>query len=201
MGIPRILILASASSARRELLRSAGLACEIRPSGVDESLVWQPDVRTHVQELAKLKAEAVAADTSAGVVIGCDSMLAIDDHRFGKPGTAEEALRTWAALAGRQGTLYTGHTILVINEGDLVGSASGVDSTEITFGRPTAEELLAYAATGEPLSAAGAFSIGGFGAPFVAGISGSPSNVLGLSLPLLYDLLRELGMSITQFWH
>jgi septum formation protein len=75
-----------------------------------------------------------------------------------------------------------------------------VAQTDVTFGRPTQAEIAAYVATAEPLASAGAFTLEGLSAPFVESISGSPSNVIGLSLPLLGRLLRELGLSIVQLW-
>jgi septum formation protein len=76
----------------------------------------------------------------------------------------------------------------------------GVAATEIRFGRPTDDEIDAYAATDEPLSLAGAFSIDGLAAPFVDGIDGDPGNVIGLSLPLLRHLLADVGVAITELW-
>ncbi|MGA2473044.1 MAG: Maf family protein, partial [Acidimicrobiales bacterium] len=75
-----------------------------------------------------------------------------------------------------------------------------VESTLIRFGRPTDDEVRAYVASGEPLALAGAFSIEGYGGPFVDGIDGVPSNVLGLSLPLLRVLLSKVGVPITDLW-
>ena len=125
-------------------------------------------------------------------------MLDLDGMPFGKPATAREVVQIWRLLAGRTGTLYTGHWLIDSAAGR---HASGVAATTIRFGTPSEAEIAAYAATGEPLSLAGAFSIDGLAAPFVDGIDGDPSNVIGLSLPLLRRLLAELGVPITDLWH
>ncbi len=103
----------------------------------------------------------------------------------------------WHQLSAAEGTLYTGHWLI---DGRSGRQASGVGATAIRFGTPSDAEIEAYAATGEPLSLAGAFSIDGLAAPFVDSIDGDPSNVIGLSLPLLRRLLAELGIGITQLW-
>lgn len=131
------------------------------------------------------------------LVLGCDSMLDLDGSALGKPPTASEAAALWHRLAGREGVLYTGHRLI---DGQSGRQASGVAATVIRFGQPTAAEIAAYVATGEPLQLAGAFSIDGRGAPFVDGIDGDPGNVIGLSLPLLRRMLAELGVAITDLW-
>jgi septum formation protein len=103
----------------------------------------------------------------------------------------------WKRLAGSEGTLYTGHCLI---HGQISLRAIGVAATTIRFGNPTDAEIAAYAATGEPLSLAGAFSIDGRAAPFVDGIDGDPGNVIGVSLPLLRSLLAQVGVSITDLW-
>jgi septum formation protein len=124
-------------------------------------------------------------------------VLDLDGEPLGKPADAEEATRRWKAMRGRAGTLRTGHCV----HDTLTGRhASGVASTVVRFGEPTDEEIAAYVATGEPLHVAGAFTLDGRSAPFIDGIDGDHGNVIGLSLPLLRRLLRELGVSVTQLW-
>ncbi len=130
-------------------------------------------------------------------MLGCDSLLDLDGEALGKPGTAQRAAALWGRLSGRQGILFTGHCL--IGPGTR-RRAQGVGRTVVRFGRPSAAEIAAYVASGEPLALAGGFSLDGLGAPFVEGIDGDPGNVLGLSLPLLRRLLADLGVAITGLW-
>ena len=191
----RRLVLASSSTARLRVCRQAGIDPEVIVSGVDEDaegLVTEVAVTV----LAQRKASAVAERSPGSLVLGCDSLLDLDGSTFAKPASEAEAVRMWELLAGRTGTLFTGHCL-------IDGSnrrASDVAATKVHFGSPTEEELAAYVSSGEPMTLAGAFSIDGLGAPFIEGIDGDASNVLGLSLPLLRKMLAELGIRIFDLW-
>jgi septum formation protein len=194
------LVLASASPARRALLKSAGIDADVLVSGVDESAVEADDAYTLSLALARMKARTVAAQMQAepGVlVLGCDSVLAFDGEILGKPADADEATKRWHAMRGRSGVLHTGHHLT-----DLVGGhqAEEVGTTVVHFADVTDEEIDAYVASGEPLNVAGGFTIDGRGGAFVERIEGDPGNVIGLSLPLLRRLLGELGVPITELW-
>ena len=204
MGAKPVLVLASASPARKALLIAAGIDPEIIVSGVDESAVDATAPDTLCAMLARLKAHAVVdrirhrSPTRENVfVLGCDSVLAFDGQILGKPESAEEAVKRWHSMSGRSGVLHTGHCLVDLVTGD---SAERVGSTTVHFADLTNDEIDAYIATGEPLWVAGAFTIDGLGGPFVEGLEGDHSNVVGLSLPLLRHLLRELGRSIPEFW-
>ncbi len=170
---------------------------EVVVSGVDETADEISDTPALVQLLADRKASAVAAQRPDALVLGCDSLLDLDGAALGKPASAAAAISMWQRLAGREGTLLTGHCLIEPGSGRR---ARGVARTIVRFGRPGDAELAAYVATGEPLALAGAFSIDGRAAPFVDGIDGDPGNVIGLSLPLLRRLLADFGLAVTDLW-
>ncbi|MEU1670394.1 nucleoside triphosphate pyrophosphatase [Streptomyces sparsogenes] len=195
----RALILASASPARRSLLRQAGLAFEVIVSGVDEDALSAETPAELARVLAEAKAAAVAAlpEAAGALVIGCDSVLELDGQALGKPADAEEATARWKSMRGRSGVLRTGHCLIDTATGRR---ASATASTTVHFGEPSDAEIAAYVASGEPLHVAGAFTLDGRSAPFIDGIEGDAGNVIGLSLPLLRRLLAELGVGITDLW-
>lgn len=190
-------VLASGSPGRLRLLRTAGLDPEVVVSGVDESHDGQLSVADLVVVLAERKATAVARLRPDALVLGCDSLLELDDQPVGKPASAEQAAAVWRRLAGRTGTLCTGHCLIEPGSGRIL---LDVARTTVRFGRPDEAEIAAYLASGEPQGMAGAFSIDGRGAAFVDGIDGDPGTVIGLSLPLLRRMLAELGVAITDLW-
>ncbi|MFF4234163.1 Maf family protein [Streptomyces sp. NPDC001820] len=195
---PRI-VLGSASPARLNLLRQAGLAPEVIVSGVDEDALSAATPAELALALAEAKAAAVAArpEAAGALVIGCDSVLELDGQALGKPADAEDAAARWKAMRGRSGALLTGHCVTDTATGR---SVSATASTTVRFGDPTDDEIAAYVASGEPLHVAGAFTLDGRSAPFIDSIEGDHGNVIGLSLPLLRRLLAELGYSITDLW-
>ncbi|MET8775492.1 Maf family nucleotide pyrophosphatase [Nocardia sp. NPDC004654] len=203
------LVLASASPARREVLRSAGIDPVVRISDVDEDAVAaalpaDTTPQTVVVELARAKAVAVASvvpEYAADcVVVGCDSMLLVDGVLQGKPHTPEVARARWAEMAGRSADLITGHCVLRLVDGEIVAESVDCSSTTVHFAKPEPDELDAYIATGEPLQVAGAFTLDGLGGWFVDRIEGDPSSVIGIGLPLLRRLLGDVGVAVAQLW-
>jgi septum formation protein len=203
VGAAPRLVLASASPARLSTLRHAGLDPEVVVSGVDESTVTADSVGALAGRLARLKAEAVAAvvraDGSRVLVVGCDSMLELDGEAFGKPGTPDLAVERWRRMRGRSGVLHTGHHVVLV-DGDDSPARSAVAATTVHFADVTDAEIEAYVATGEPLQVAGAFTVDGLGGPFVRSLEGDYHNVVGISLPLLRELLLELGVAWPTLW-
>lgn len=195
-----VLVLASASPARLTTLRSAGVEPVVIVSGVDEDQVDGLPPAEHALQLAELKCAAVAArdDVPPGaLVLGCDSVLELDGDVLGKPDDADDAVARWRRMRGRTGVLHTGHALHDAASGRV---AAATASTVVHFADVTDDEIAAYVATGEPLHVAGAFTVDGLGGPFVTAIEGDYHNVVGLSLPLLRELMLELGRSWTELW-
>ena len=179
------------------MLRAAGLDPQVIVSGVDEDAFDAPTTAELTGLLATAKAAAVAASLTDGLVIGCDSMLDLDGRPYGKPASPQEAVACWRQMAGKSGTLCTGHCVIDAGTGR---QAAAVATTTVRFGTPTEQEIDAYVATGEPLSMAGAFTIEGLGGWFVDSIDGDHNNVIGISLPLLRGLLLDLDVTIPALW-
>lgn len=194
------LVLASASPARRTTLRAAGLDPIVIVSGVDESQLADLPPAELALQLAELKCTAVAGrhDVPAdALVLGCDSVLELDGTALGKPDDEDEAKRRWQAMRGRSGVLHSGHCLRDVGSGRV---AAATASTTVHFADVTDAEIDAYIATGEPLQVAGAFTIDGLGGAFVTGIEGDHHNVVGVSLPLLRELVLELGHAWPDLW-
>jgi nucleoside triphosphate pyrophosphatase len=191
------LILASASPARLKTLRQAGLDPEVKVSGVDESTVEVTGPADYTLKLAQMKAVAVAANEPRALVIGCDSVLALDGEILGKPASEADAVARWQKMRGRHGVLHTGHCVIDTHREVWLGRSA---ATQVRFAHVTDEEIEAYVATGEPAAVAGAFTLDGLGGAFISGVTGDPHNVVGISLPLLRLMLDELGFLWTDFW-
>lgn len=185
---PVRVILASQSPRRRELLTQIGIAHEVCPADIDESVWPGEDPVTHSERLARDKAHTLALQYPDAIVIGSDTIVVIDGAILGKPSSPDDAVAMLERLSGREHTVYT--SVAVAHEGRTL---SGVEAVPVTF-RPVSRALAeAYVATGEPMDKAGAYGIQGYGATLVERISGDYFAVMGLPLGRLVGLIRELG--------
>jgi septum formation protein len=183
-----VLLLASASPARRRLLEQAAIPHRVQVSGVDEEAISHPDPVQLVQLLARAKAGAVlesGLDREVSAVLGCDSVLAFDGEVFGKPADPQEAISRWRRMRGAWGELHTGHALLDPAGAERVAAVT----TRVLFADLSDAEIEAYVAMGEPLQCAGGFALEGRGGCLVERLDGCYSNVIGLSLPLLRQWL------------
>ena len=170
-------------------------------SGVDESKLDGLPPTELALGLAELKRDAVAGRPEVpegALVLGCDSVLELDGKPLGKPHDPEEATQRWREMRGRSGVLVSGHALIDTATGRQVSQTA---ATTVHFADVSDEEIAAYVATGEPLHVAGAFTIDGLGGAFITGIEGDHHNVVGLSLPLLRDLLSRLGHAWPDLWN
>jgi len=182
------LILASASPRRRELLRNAGFEFDIQASHVVEEI--QPGERPEefARRAARDKAMQVAASSPSGsIVLGADTVVVIDGETLGKPSDREDATRMLRLLSGRTHQVHTG--ICLVRAPDEIAALKH-ETTLVTFRELDEEEIRNYVESGEPLDKAGAYAIQGLASKFVTRISGCYSNVVGLPVALVYEILK-----------
>jgi septum formation protein len=190
-----MLILASASPRRRELLAGAGLAFEVVPANVDETMRPGETPEEHVERLAREKAGAVAgrlAPAPMRLVLGSDTVVVLDGEVLGKPRDAAHAEALLARLAGRTHRVLTGVAVAASGGPAL---RSRVVESRVRMRTASTAEIRAYVATGEPLDKAGAYALQGEGRRFVASVEGSETNVIGLPLEETLALLRAAGLA------
>ena len=181
---PVRLVLASASPRRIELLRRAGYAFDVRPSGAEEPPYSGGDPAAYAESLARAK----AAQVPGGVVVGADTVVVVDGDVLGKPAGAAGAAAMLRRLSGRSHQVVTG--VAVRRDGRL---RSGHAAARVTFRPLTPEQIDAYVATGEPLDKAGAYAYQGGAGAFVTRLEGDADTVIGLPLALLKRLLGADG--------
>ena len=194
------LILASASPARRYLLESAGLTPEVIVSHVEEDDVGHLPPAQAVMVLAERKAEAVAGrlpPSEPALVVACDSLLEMDGQSWGKASSPQVVRDRWRRMRGRTGWLHTGHALIETGSGR---SARALDTATVFFGSPSDQEIDAYAATTESAQVAGPFTLEGRSAPWIDRIDGNYGTITGISLPVLRQLLAEVGVGILELW-
>lgn len=193
------LVLASQSPSRRMLLEQGGVEPVLRPAHIDEEAViaslHDAPPATTVATLARAKAETAIAEFPDDLVVGCDSMLLLDGALLGKPHTVEETVRRWKAQRGKDAQLLTGHAVWFGGEW-----VEDTVATTIRFGEVSDADIEAYARSGQPLECAGAFTLEALGSWFIDSISGDPTSVIGLSMPLLRRCLYRFGLDASDFW-
>ncbi|MBX9928758.1 MAG: Maf family protein [Gemmatimonadaceae bacterium] len=189
MTAPRV-ILASQSPRRGELLTLIGIAHEVRPADIDETVRAGEQPVPHCERLAREKAAVLAAQAPDAVVIAADTIVVVDGEILGKPSDAAHADAMLARLSGRTHAVFT--AIAVAHGAQTV---SAVEEVQVTFRLLTAADRVAYIATGEPMDKAGAYGIQGYGATIVSRVDGDYFSVMGLGLRRLVALLAEVGVS------
>ena len=185
------LILASGSPRRRELLSLMGITYQICPADVDEHMTGAPD--EVVMALSRRKALAVAERHSGCTVLGADTLVACRGEIMGKPQDQQDAMRMLMLLSGGENNVYTGVTVI---DGKTGRVDTRCDQTRVHFVPITHEAAQRYIDSGEPMDKAGAYGAQGMGGMFVSAIEGSPSNVIGLPIHLVRQMLMEIGWQL-----
>lgn len=186
-----MLVLASGSPRRRQILSAVGLAFEVVPPRVEEVVLSGEGPSVMASRLARQKARDVAARVGGDRwVLGCDTVVGIEDRVLGKPTDEAEATEMLLLLSGRTHEVYSGYAVVGFGE-----EHAGVEETRVTIRSITPDEAAAYSATGEPLDKAGAYAIQGRGIVFITSVEGSHSNVMGLPIEALLPVLAARGIT------
>ena len=185
-----ILILASASPRRQELLREAGIPFELRPAHINEDQHAGEPPLEFALRMAREKALAVAQRYPQSYVLGADTIVVIDNDVLGKPSDAADAARMLRLLSGREHQVTT--AVAVVSPGGNTAIRSA--TTQVFFRKLTEEEIDQYVAGGEPMDKAGAYAIQGGASRWTDRIEGEYSNVVGLPLSLVTEMLRKAGL-------
>ena len=185
-----LLVLASASPRRAEILRALGVSFRVVVSGAEERLEPGEEAGAAAERLARLKAAAVAR-VEPPPILGADTVVVCDGRILGKPASRDDARQMLRLLSGRTHEVVTGLCMI-----SPQGTRSGVERTAVTFAPLSDHEIDWYVATGEPMDKAGGYHVDGRGALFVSSVAGSPSNVAGLPVRLFLSLAREAGLDL-----
>jgi len=183
-----MLVLASASPRRQELLRAAGIQFAVQPADVPEVPHAGEEPRAYAERLASEKAQAVSRQRPGDVVLGADTVVIVDGHILEKPRDPADATRMLRMLSGRQHVVTTGVALVGGGFEDVRSETTRVVMTEIAE-----EEIRSYVATGEPMDKAGAYAIQGMASRWISRIEGDYCNVVGLPVALVYRMLHEPG--------
>ena len=189
----RRIVLASSSPRRRQLMNEVGMEFEVITSQAEEFVEAEENASHLVVRLAELKARDVAGRVSECTVIGADTVVVLDDLILGKPVDETDAVRMLGMLSGRTHTVYTG--VCVINA-DTGYETSSFATTQVTFRSLRDDQIFIYVKTGEPIDKAGSYAIQGRGTLLIDRIEGEYTNVVGLPMGLLSDLLCKHGIEL-----
>lgn len=184
-----MIVLASASPRRQELLRSAGISFTVQPADIDETPRAGEAPRDCAERLAREKALAVFRIRPPEYVLGADTIVVIDGMILGKPRDVGDARRMLRLLAGRTHSVITGVCVF----GPAATETTASETTLVTMCELSDDEIRDYVATGEPMDKAGAYAIQGLASRWISRIEGDYSNVVGLPVALVYRMLRERG--------
>ena len=187
----RELILASGSPRRRELLELMGISFTVCSADVDEHLSGKPE--QVVCELARRKARAAAALHPGKTVLAADTLVHKDGQTLGKPQDEADALRMLLWLSGGENIVYTGVCVI---DGESGREMAEADRSSVHFVEISEESAMRYISTGEPMDKAGAYGVQGMGGMFVSSVEGSPSNVIGLPMHLVRNMLQRIGWEL-----
>ena len=191
---PSLLVLASASPRRQELLRNAGISFVVQAADIDETPLADEKAEQCARRLAREKALAVARVRAQDRVLGADTIVVVDGAILGKPRDAADAARMLRLLSGRTHDVITG--VCVVEGASEVNVAS--ETTRVTVNELSEAEIQAYVASGEPMDKAGAYAIQGMASRWIPRIEGDYSNVVGLPVALVYKMLRNGARSQPQ---
>jgi septum formation protein len=181
-----MLILASASPRRSELLRNAGIVFEVQPADVPEAPLPGEPAKALAERLAREKATAIARQRAADVVLGADTVVVVDGEILGKPAGAGDAARMLRMLSGRRHEVITGVCLVAGGQWSVAS-----ESTTVTMSEISEKEIADYITTGEPMDKAGAYAIQGIASRWIPRIEGDYSNVVGLPVALVWRMLLK----------
>jgi septum formation protein len=181
-----MLVLASASPRRQELLRNSGIPFEVQPAHIPEDPHPGEQARDYAERLAQEKAQDVAKQRPRDVVLGADTVVVIDGQILGKPTDSADAVRMLRLLSGREHQVITG--VCVVKNGQPWVAS---ETTRVTMSEITEKEIADYVTTGEPMDKAGAYAIQGIASRWIPRIEGDYSNVVGLPVALVWRMLLE----------
>jgi septum formation protein len=194
--IGTMLVLASASPRRQELLRNAGIRFTVQVAGIDEAALAGESPQHCAERLARDKARAISPLRAQDYVLGADTIVVVDGTMLGKPRDAADAARMLRMLSGRRHQVITGVCVVkAVSSGQLSVASEDIRSeiTAVAMCELSEEEIQAYVATGEPMDKAGGYAIQGIASRWIPRIEGDYSNVMGLPVSLVYRMLRGAG--------